>query len=330
MSMQEHANSPRAAFKDRKAGLVVFGVLEILIGVVCALFAVVVTLALVAASFSAPGEPPLDRMSIIAPLLVYGGGAVFFVWAGVGSIMARRWARAVMLMASSFWLVTGTLGYGLVLIMMPGIFAGMQAGKPELSPEILAITKFFMVVFRFLIGLAQPTLITYFYRSPHVKATCEHRDPVPRWTDRRPLPVLLLALLLGLGAPATMLSLLSANVVPLFGVILTGAAAVIFKLVMAALLAYLAKQIYDLKKAGWTALLVLSILGYLSSFVTFFLMDASEFFGRYYEAMGYSSAQIEEMLKLSVLGNASLLWMTAIWTVVWTGYLVYVRKFFRG
>jgi hypothetical protein len=45
-------------------------------------------------------------------------------------------------------------------------------------------------VFNGVVFVLLPAIWTYFYRSPHVKATCEARDPVARWTDACPLPVL--------------------------------------------------------------------------------------------------------------------------------------------
>ena len=39
-----------------------------------------------------------------------------------------------------------------------------------------------------------PAVWIFFYKSRQVKATCEARDPVARWTDACPLPVLALCL----------------------------------------------------------------------------------------------------------------------------------------
>jgi len=41
----------------------------------------------------------------IISILFYALLAVLFVWLGIGSIMARRWARALVLVSSWFWLV---------------------------------------------------------------------------------------------------------------------------------------------------------------------------------------------------------------------------------
>ena len=89
------------AFKDRKLGLVFFGVIQIAQG---ALFALLVLFGLVAPMAFTPtgqtGVPPagpvLSSLTIFAPL------AVAFVWLGIGSILARRWARALSLITA--WL----------------------------------------------------------------------------------------------------------------------------------------------------------------------------------------------------------------------------------
>ena len=71
-----------------------------------------------------------------------------------------------------------------------------------------------------------PGALVLFYRSPHVKATCEARDPVVRWTDACPLPVLAVSLMLGLGAAwMPVMIVASRSVVPCFGCYLSGAPA---------------------------------------------------------------------------------------------------------
>jgi len=50
-----------------------------------------------------------------------------------------------------------------------------------------------------LLFIVLPGGLILVYQSRHTKATCEARDPVPRWTDACPLPVLALSLMLGFG-----------------------------------------------------------------------------------------------------------------------------------
>src|SRR5208283_4838121 len=83
---------------DRSAGLIVFGILTILLGCLAGLF---VLLILVGAAASAKATSAPATFSTILPAIsIYGVLAVALVWLGIGSIMARRWARALLLVFS--------------------------------------------------------------------------------------------------------------------------------------------------------------------------------------------------------------------------------------
>ena len=88
-------------FKDRKGGLIAFGVLEILAGAFCALMApiMLVSMLLPAALLEEGAAPPVDVGMMIPGLLFYVSLAVWFIWMGIGSIKARRWARALLLVS---------------------------------------------------------------------------------------------------------------------------------------------------------------------------------------------------------------------------------------
>src|ERR1035438_153181 len=92
------SSPPPTAYKNRSSGLIIFGVLTILLGCVCALL---VPLMLFGQTMSAKatGTPP--NFSVLLPAVsVYGFLAVVLVWLGIGSINARRWARALLLIFS--------------------------------------------------------------------------------------------------------------------------------------------------------------------------------------------------------------------------------------
>src|SRR5690348_15437184 len=82
-------------YNDRSRGLVVFGVLTILLGVLSGLM---IGLMLLGHALSArnPNAPAPSFAMILPGLLMYGGLAVVLIWLGIGSIKARRWARALL------------------------------------------------------------------------------------------------------------------------------------------------------------------------------------------------------------------------------------------
>jgi len=91
-------------FKDRRAGLIGFGILIIIIGCVCALFRAVDD---PRPSDVRQGDRRGFRSShdVFRRVMTYSALAVVFIWLGIGSTMARRWARALLLILAWAWLV---------------------------------------------------------------------------------------------------------------------------------------------------------------------------------------------------------------------------------
>src|SRR5262249_2782346 len=134
----------------------------------------------------------------------------------------------------------------------------------------------------------------FFYSSRHVKATCEARDPVPRWTDACPLPVLTMSLWLGFGAPPLALMPVAYHgVVPCFGIFLIGAPGGLIYLLMAAIWAWSAWRLYHLDVRAWWLMLLVLVLFAVSSVVTYTHHDILEV----YRLMGFPDAQIQQLQK---------------------------------
>jgi hypothetical protein len=176
------------------------------------------------------------------------------------------------------------------------------------------------VIFLVLTGM-----LVLFYRSPHVKATCEARDPVVRWTDACPLPVLALSLMLGFSAES-MLPMLVAyhSVMPFFGRLLTGAPGTLLILVMIALWSYCAWAAYRLKPAGWWTILIGFGVMMASTLITFARVDPIEM----YRLMGYPEQQIAQIQQYSFLKGSNFFLLMLICPLPLFGYLVWVKKYF--
>jgi hypothetical protein len=104
---------PPVPYKDRSVGLIIFGILTILLGCLSGLLVPLMLFAQMASAKTTGAPPPF---SVILPgILLYGFLAVALVWLGIGSIMARRWARALLLIFSWSWLIMGVFVlYGIV------------------------------------------------------------------------------------------------------------------------------------------------------------------------------------------------------------------------
>jgi hypothetical protein len=193
------------AYKDRKTALIVFGILTIAMGCVMALF---IPLMLFGATMAAkePGASEMYKMMIPA-CVMYGTLAIALIWLGIGSAMARRWARALLLIFSWSWLVVGVIATASTAFVLPKAFAAsaalqQQRGLPQLPASAQSIAMTIILIFYAVILILLPAIWIWFYQGKNVRATCEARDPRPRWTDRSPLPVVALSLWLAFGSLA--------------------------------------------------------------------------------------------------------------------------------
>jgi hypothetical protein len=315
---------PLPNFKDRRTGLLVFGIFEILLGVVCVLFAGLMLLGQTMLARNA-GTPMSLRM--LAPaLLMYLGLAVVFVWLGIGSIQCRRWARALMLILAWCWLSIGIITVPFMAMILPRALTNATQKGAALPPGFLIGIIIIQLLFVSVLLVALPAALVFFYRSPHVKATCEMRDPVRRWTDACPLPVLGVALMLWLGA--VMLSsfpIAYRGVMPFFGVLLEGWAGTVFALSLVVLWLWLGRAWYKVQAWGWGVLLVVLIGFSVSNFLTFHRVDITEM----YQKMGYPQAQIDLIRQQGIVTNSLMAWSSALWLLPMLGYMFWVKRFFQ-
>ena len=317
---------PTAGFKDRGTGLKVLGVLTMLAGGVCALF---VPLMLAVQFMPKPPDMPQNSQFMVPGMIMYGLMAIILIWLGVGSIMARRWARALILIFSWSWLIMGIAGLAFMAIIWPQFTAAMQqarpAGQPELPASAYIVIAFFDVAIMGVIFVILPAIWIFFYGSKHTKATCEARDPVVRWTDRCPLPVLALSIWLVLWVPMILVTpLIYRGVLPFFGMFLTGMAGDGGFLLLAVAWVYSAWALYKLDIRGWWVLLITMILFGISGFLTYSRHDISEL----YQLMGYPKEQLAQLQKFDFFKGGMMAWIMAFSTVPWLCYLLYVRRFF--
>jgi hypothetical protein len=179
-------------FKDRKIGLVVFGILQIILGGFCALMVLIAIFGMIASAvLDNSSAIAMSPTTMIPAVLFYVILAVWFICMGIGSIKARRWARALVLVTSWLWLISGISGLIFMLLLMPDMYDQMgESGR--MPPEVARVMKYVMTAFMTVLYIIIPAVLVLFYGSKNVKATCEFRDSRVRWTDKCPLPVLVL------------------------------------------------------------------------------------------------------------------------------------------
>lgn len=317
--------SPGPEFKDRRGGLMAFGILLIAAGGLCALFVPMMLLGQVMAARTT--GVAADYRMMIPGMVMYGVLAVAFVWLGIGSIGARRWARALILILAWLWLVTGVIAIGVVIVVLPQVLATPPPSGQALPEAARGVVMILAVVFTGVIFVLLPGLLVLFYGSRHVKATCEARDPAPRWTDACPLPVLALSLMLGYSVVLWMPMLLAFqhSVVPCFGRLLSGPPGAVVILMLMALWSYSAWAMYRLKPAGWWIMLITFTAMMVSSLLTFSRVDVVEM----YRLMGTPEQQIQQIQQYGFLQGRNMLLLIALCALPLFGYLLYVKKYFR-
>lgn len=318
--------SARVSSHDRRTALIVVGVLLIVLGCGAGLMVPLVLLGQVLAGQVQGVEPTPMRM--LAPgLASYAGLAVAFVWLGIGSIRCRRWARSLVLVIAWVWLFSGIIGTAATAMLLPGTLAHPPGGGPPLPAGAYLAVMIFALVFVTVLMVVLPGGLVLFFSSRQVRATCEARDPVPRWTDACPLPVLGISLMLGFGAVSAPLVLpMYRGVVPFFGWYVDGLAGVAITLLTAAAAAWAARETYRVRVAGWWVALAFLAFWMLSTTVTV----ARGGLVAMYERMGFPEAELEMVRQVPILQHPALwLLLLACWLPVLL-YLLWARKLFRS
>ena len=302
-------NSSVGPYRDRRTALLIAGVLEILLGVGAWL---IVGLMIFAASMvTAQGAG--SKGSMIPGIAVYGIAGLVFVMLGVGSIQARRWARALWLVVSSFWLIGGVLAAAVVALLMASV-AGVE------SILLIAILSFFAV---FMIGL--PASLLAFYRSPHVKATCEAAAPEPCWTDGCPLPVLGAALwFASMTLTLPWMGWLYGGLYPFFGHFVRGAAGHGLWIASGLLSGIATYGIYRRIHTLWLLGLVLVLVQGISATVTYAVVDPKELFA----AMGIEGAALEQIERMGMIRPSYMIGSVAAAILPMVGLLLWARACF--
>jgi len=324
---ESDARPSTPAYRDRRAGLIVFGIVLMVIGAICALLVIVLIagpLAGPAVAIPGAGAAPLtDRTALVPGIVTYAALAGLFVWLGGGSILTRRWAPPLILTTAWLWLITGVVSVGASMLFLPAVFAmtEWQSGpmpdglKTAMTLGVIGVLSVVMVIL--------PGALVLFYRSRHVLATCVARDPVPRWTDGRPTSLIGLSVSLLLLA----LSLLPAvflynGMAPCFGAIAVGAPGILVNVALGAIWCACAWSTLNLDPRGWWATAASITIATASFVVTLAWRDPADL----WRAAGLPVEQVGGAVSSGsglLIALALACWLSLI------GSLLHVRKHFR-
>ncbi len=324
--MAKKKTGKKVAFKDRKTGLVIFGIFHIIIGAFCALFTLLTIVG--ALALRTLGETTGAVMSVGQMILVvflYLLLAAWFVWMGIGSILARKWARALILITSWLWLICGLIGFIAILLFMPAIFSSPAAGE-EIPREAAVIVQAILTAFLAFILIVIPGAFVLFYGSRHVKATCEQRDPRRRWVDKAPLSVITLSSILGCMAITMPLMGLYRWTTHFFGVVLSGIPGAAIVLVYAVLFAYAAWGTYKLQIKAWWCGFLSTVALEVSMVITFSRVSLGEF----YQKMGVPQERLEIIQRLDLFSDPRVLILGGLGIIGFLGFMIYTKRYFKA
>jgi len=310
------------AYRDRHTGLIVFGIMEIIMGGFCLLM---VPLTVFGQVMTAKKNGAEFSLALATPtILIFLAMATGLIWLGIGSIQARRWARALLLCFGWLGLGIGLVSLVVVVASLGSMDELMRQQGQQLPPGAVAVAKFFTVATVLFIYVLIPGALILFYRSPHVKLTCENRDPVARWTDLCPLPVLAMCILQVYGAGCLLFIPGFGAVMPLAGFMVTGWPARLLWFGFAGFSIYAARGFYRQIPRVWLIYTVVVVGFGLSSVLTFLRVDLLE----YYRTVGLPEWQIKQMAANPLMKGNFIVGLSALSMTLFVGFLLYLRRYF--
>lgn len=317
-------------YPDRSTGLTVFGIILVILGLMCLLIVPFTLLSIIIARKTSSVMPAGVYVMSIGTYVLAAG---ILIALGVGSIRKKRWGRNLTLVVSWLWLIYGSISLIMITIALPaGFAAGFHAAAaknpnaPPLPAGIAAVILTMIVAFFAVLFVVVPIIFVLFYRRNDVEATCNRLDPKPSWTEQVPLPVLAASLICAVGALYYFQISVTIPVFPFFGKYLTGVAASATCMGLAVLEAFLSVALFRKQIAAWWIAVSVSVFRLVALALTVPKANLLEV----YSKMGYSSAQIQMIQSSGLYRSGGLLWAGVLFLTLFLGYLLYIKRYFSA
>ncbi len=305
--------------RDYSAGLAAFGAAEIVLGALCFMLAAML---FGSVSAAAPGSllPKHGVPSGIALLLL----SAWWSAMGFGSLRARRWARALVIVGAWVAVFYGTLAMALALVVLPeACNAIVDAGV--VGPGDAVAVLYAAVGMLFLLHMVFPLAAIVFYGMKGVRNSCERRNPRPCWTDRLPLPLMAMGCISILGSLLVVAGGFENHVVFFFGRVLSGGWGACVLLAVSAGSAYVGWGAFTRRMHAWWGAYVLVLLVCSSMMLTFAEIDMETLYLR----MGHGAGDVDRLERFIPFSPAALTFVSCIWGILACIFLVWVRDCFR-
>jgi hypothetical protein len=308
----------------RSGWILFFGILEILLAGLCALMAAgMMALALFGGgALKAAGAG--GALAFVFPTLFYGAIALLLLLGGAGTLGRRRWARVLMIVVASFWLIFGLLGGATILAMIPMALSETAKGGRTLPAGVSAIVWLLVGGGTLFFGVLLPGSLLLFYTRKSVKAAFEARDPEESSAGKLPLPVTILAVWMGIGAVAGVFSA-PYRIIVLFGFVFSGSAAAILVLAGAAIQGFFVWRIVRREARIWWAILLYYLLLGISATVSVTGGSMDEVFRRIGAMTVMDPSQRPFFEKMQTWTP----WMILVSQLLFLCFVVYTKRYFK-
>ena len=308
-------------FRNRRPGLIIAGVVEIILGFVLAGLLRWVWLSLKPSGtigFRVVHDYSLFYVSALPQMLL----AVFFVWIGIGSIFARRWARALSAVATRWWFLAGLAGLAYWLVCSWHLLLTSIRDSTKLNAQLTTIVITLTTVALALVYVAVPGILMLFYNGRQVKKTCEVYDREPHWTDKSPVELIQLIVPFVFAMVWTPMMLLCDFVFPGGRSVITVYHGIACIVLIAALFIFIGIGVRRLHRfARWAAMGLSALLG--ASWMT-----AVTHIGIYrlYDIMGYTNQHMTVLRQETAFEGVPMLVIMGASAAAFLLYLVRVRQ----
>jgi len=283
--------APVPQFKDRRSWLIVYGIIDVLLGALGVLFTIFMFVIDIPQQ---PGQPTMDPVAMKVFLdLLYGLPSAYLILMGIGSMRARNWARIGMLVFSWFWLAIGVISVLMTGLIMPSMLETVQKGQQAPTSIEMRMVMTVTLLLMSLLFIALPAIFLRFYHSKNVKATCLATSPLAK-TNGYPVPVAILLVIVLLGVFSYPVIIFWLPYALIFGHLFEGTSAKVIGALFSVLYLVLAWNIYKLKPLGWWGMLTTTVFFTLNAVVTLLVFDMNTL----YEKTGQA-----EMMRQSPFGQ---------------------------
>lgn len=322
------------AYPDRRGWLIAFGVFECLLGLAMFAMTALMAFAFISPPPQARQDPNLTPVLMAAIVAIYAGIGVIWIVLGVGSILAKNWARIASIVLSSLWLGLGVLTFLVMVVVMPAAMdaAVQQQKNPQNLPAGFGtFMKVFMFVFMAAFMVLLPAILLFFYTRKGVRATCRMRSPVTAGsTDQKPVAIWILLAIYGIGALSSTYVFFSSFFSGLgsvfFGIVISGAA---HKVILGAnflIHVFLLVKIYRMERIGWVVAMGWQLFWFASMCVTFLVRrDLIQL----YREMGMKEEQLQAFMTMPAMLPVILVG-TLVMVAAMTGFIAYTGKYFKS